>query len=128
MKEKEMIKKTTLVALATTTFAVLSPLMPVGQAFAHSELKSSRPKAGETLSAPKALNLDFDHPTRLTKLRLTSGGKEVPLVMDPSTGTAKSFAIPVPPLVPGEYQVRWSTLGSDGHVMTGNFSFTVTGK
>lgn len=99
-----------------------------GEAFAHAALKTSSPGNGSIVSAPKTLNLEFEHPAKLMKLKLTGEGKEVPVTVDPSAPAAKNFVIPLPALAAGKYQVKWATLGSDGHAMTGGFSFEVSGK
>ena len=99
-----------------------------GQALAHAALKSSSPKNGDAVTAPDSLNLQFDHPTRLTKLKLTTSGQEIPVPIDASAPAATSFTVRLPVLAPGRYELRWSTMGDDGHPMTGNLSFGVIGK
>jgi methionine-rich copper-binding protein CopC len=40
--------------------------------------------------------------------------------------SAAHVAVPLPPLAPGTYQVKWSALTvDDGHVVKGAFSFVV---
>jgi methionine-rich copper-binding protein CopC len=103
-------------------------LITAGPAFGHAALKSSAPKNGATTAAPKTLDLEFEHPARLTKIKLTTGDKEIPVVVDTTAPAAKSFSVPLPALAPGKYDAKWATLGADGHAMTGTLSFTVTGK
>ena len=120
----ERLLPTLLLALGAISLSLLLS----GEAFAHVALKSSSPGNGATVSAPKTLDLGFDHPAKLTKLTLTGGGKEIPVSVDSAAPAAKDFIIPLPALAPGEYRVRWAALGSDGHAMTGSFSFRITGN
>jgi hypothetical protein len=34
----------------------------------------------------------------------------------------------MPALKPGNYQIRWTAMATDGHVMSGALSFAVAGK
>jgi methionine-rich copper-binding protein CopC len=99
-----------------------------GQSLAHPMLEHSSPANHATLSTPpKMIDLTFGTATKLTKLKLLSAGREIPLALDRSFKASTTFSIPLPALKPGSYQVKWSTLSGDGHAMTGNLSFTVSG-
>jgi len=100
-------------------------LLLTSQAFAHAMLENSVPANKSVLfMAPKAIELQFGHITKLTKLTLVYSGQEIPLNIDLSATPSKSFSIPLPSLRSGNYQVKWSSLASDGHAMTGNFTFS----
>ena len=66
----------------------------------------------------------------MTSISLTdAGGVEVPLdalAQEDARGVAFSARVRGI-LPPGEYRVRWRTVGQDGHVITGTFVFLVTG-
>jgi methionine-rich copper-binding protein CopC len=109
--------------------SAITGLLVAGSTLAHAMLESSSPANHATLStAPKAIDLVFGHPTRLTKLKLLNAGQEIPVTIDPSAPASSTFSIPLPALKPGSYQVKWGTLSGDGHVMTGSLSFTVSGN
>lgn len=103
--------------------------MTINQASAHAMLEDSSPKNGSVLTvAPKAIHLEMGHPAKLTMFNLLNVERKIPVNFVPSTTDAKTFDIPVPALEPGKYEVKWATLGRDGHAMTGTLSFTLSGK
>ena len=110
--------KTLCAAVAAASLLAGTPV------FAHSLLKSSVPKNGTTVSSPRQLTMNFTKPVRLTAVNLSRSGKQVPLTRDRAT-QATSFSFPVPALAPGTYQVRWTAMARDGHVMSGELSFAV---
>lgn len=96
-----------------------------GPAFAHSPLQSTSPADGAVLDTPPdTIRLTFAKPARLTKLTLTYEGEERRLEL-----TKKSFAkeVMVDPgsAGGGKFLVGWRALGTDGHVLKGEFSYTV---
>jgi len=106
-------------------FAALS-LLSASPAFAHAALKSSAPSAGATVAAPERLSLTFTEKVRLTAVRLVVAGKNVSVETDRAVPPSETFSLPLSSLTPGNYQVRWSALGADGHPANGAFNFTVT--
>ena len=109
--------------------STIASLLFAGHALAHAMLESSSPANHAVLNAaPKTINLEFGHPTKLTKLKLLSSGQETPLTVDLSAPASTTFSLPLPALKPGTYQVKWSTLSADGHAMTGSLSFTLSGN
>ena len=98
------------------------------QVFAHAALESSSPANKALLNtAPKTLELKFGHPTKLTKLKLSSGEQDIPVTLDTAAPAAKNYTIALPELKPGAYQVKWGSLSADGHAVTGDFTFTISG-
>jgi methionine-rich copper-binding protein CopC len=97
-------------------------------AASHSLLLESRPAAGSTIAAaPPELHLRFNNriEKRLSRLRLIrEGGEERDLPLMPE-GAADRLSAPLPAVAPGKYRVEWQVLSTDGHVVTGRFSFTV---
>jgi hypothetical protein len=99
-----------------------------GLAWGHAKLQSTVPAADATVSAPKAITLDFNEEVRLAVLTLTTAGKAVPVKVDSGAAAAREVSVALPALGPGVYQVSWSAMSSgDGHVVKGRFSFTVAG-
>jgi methionine-rich copper-binding protein CopC len=95
-------------------------------AFGHAKLLSTTPAANAQVSTPKTLTLSFNEPVRLAVLKLSSGGKDIPLTLDRGAPGAAQVSVPLPALGAGTYQVEWSALTvDDGHVVKGTFSFTV---
>ncbi|MEV4954010.1 copper resistance CopC family protein [Paenarthrobacter nitroguajacolicus] len=97
-------------------------------ASAHDELVSSNPRTNERFSsAPSSVALRFSAP--LLKI-----GNEIRVVDAASTNWVRGEAVlaretltqPLSPdLPPGEYQVRWRVVSSDGHAINGSYSFLV---
>lgn len=96
-------------------------------AFAHSHLGSSSPEDGEVVTEEiNEITLNFEGKIEQgSSIELSNTqGQTIPIenisidegVM---TGTVAN------PLENGEYHVKWSNIGADGHVMEGDFSFTV---
>lgn len=98
-------------------------------AASHSLLLESTPAAGSTVAAaPPTLSLRFNNRVekRLSRLRLLNErGEPLPLAMPASDGPADRLSAPLPPLAPGAYRVEWQVLSTDGHVVSGRFSFRV---
>ena len=103
-------------------------LIHAGQATAHAMLENTSPANNAVLStAPKAIQLNFGHPTKLVMLKLLKGQETIPLSLERGQ-SAKNFSVTLPELTSGKYLATWSTLSDDGHPMKGNISFTITGK
>jgi hypothetical protein len=107
----------------------LSLLLGTGEALAHAKLLSSSPADKAQLAqAPKSLELKFSETARLAMVKLSSGGKEIPLSVDKSAKADQSFSLTLPALSPGSYTVQWTAVASDdGHVTKGSFSFSISG-
>jgi methionine-rich copper-binding protein CopC len=112
-------------AVAVVVFALASVATPVA---AHSLLLESAPAANATVdTAPPALRLRFNNriEKRLSRIRLVDErgqARDLPVAEE---GAADQLMASVPPVTPGKYRVEWQVLSTDGHVVTGRFSFTV---
>ena len=99
----------------------------VSTAAAHTPLTATVPAAKATVSAPiKEVVLEFGGDVRLTAFVLTDaeGGNKKVAAVPPAV--AKKFALAVEEdLKPGTYTVNWRAVGSDTHVVSGDFRFTV---
>ena len=96
-------------------------------AYAHTQLKASSPAADSSVTAPKALDLAFAGDVRLTSVQLTDSAGAAKRLDAVPTDVASRFSLAVhEPLAPGAYKVVWRAVGGDTHIVSGEFSFTVT--
>jgi methionine-rich copper-binding protein CopC len=94
-------------------------------ACAHAHLKASTPAAGSHLSAPPAaLSLEFTEAAQLTALSIEKSGAEPVKLRAPQSPQAH-ISVVLPALTPGTYVVRFRALGSDGHLVPGEFTFSL---
>ena len=121
---------------------LLCLLFPLS-ALAHSPLSNVSPEDGAKLEdAPTEISMVFKSPAKLIKLELfkekasakksllgglfgNDGGEVVPLPNAVLIEANETHVIPLPEITSGGYQVKWRAIGEDGHVMKGNFGFTV---
>lgn len=111
--------------------AVLAASGVRGTALAHARLVAVEPAAGARLSEPPALvRAIFNEPlAALSSLRLLDArGQEVAPPAGPAPDAPEELSVATPGLAPGVYTAVWSIIGTDGHVVKGNFAFTVLGS
>ncbi len=97
------------------------------EAFAHAYLNKSDPSDGAVVTAGQdRIELEFTGDMRLTLVRIESvdNASQVTLGELPKS-FVRSAQISTQPLSPGGYLVNWIGVGKDGHIMKGNFSFSV---
>ena len=125
-------------------FLALLLILPF-TAIAHSPLASSFPKDGEKLDmAPPEILLVFKSPAKLIKVdmeklsdkkrksllgKLFGSDDSEPVLLDTSflLKLKERHVISLPSLEMGDYMVFWRALAEDGHVIKGEFTFTVAG-
>jgi methionine-rich copper-binding protein CopC len=96
---------------------------------AHALVVESFPRAhAVVVVSPPRIVLRFN--SRIEKafssVALTGpGGRPVPLPVAAPDPAPNLLTLPLPPLEPGGYVVRWKVLSADGHVTVGAFRFTV---
>ncbi|KGR75635.1 copper resistance CopC family protein [Ureibacillus sinduriensis] len=96
-------------------------------AFAHTHLGSSTPEEGQVVTEQLSeITLNFEGKIEQSssfELSTMEGQsisiEEITINEGIMTGTVAN------PLENGEYQVEWSIIGADGHLMEGEYSFTV---
>ena len=121
---------------------LLCLLFPIS-ALAHSPLSNVSPGDGAKLEdAPTEISMVFKSPAKLIKLELlkekasakksllgglfgNAGGEVVPLPNAILMETSETHVIPMPEITSGDYHVKWRAIGGDGHVIKGDFAFTV---
>jgi copper resistance protein C len=108
---------------------VLGLLLAVGAA-AHSLLLEAAPAAGATLNAPPPqISLRFNNriEKKLSTIRvLDERGAPRPVTVLVGDGGADRLIATVPAaLAPGAWRVEWQVLSTDGHIVSGGYSFRV---
>lgn len=89
-------------------------------------LESSIPANGSTLfRSPQNMVFVFSRPVRLSEVTITSrGGMTMPMMVT-AAGNLERFSIPLPPLEPDRYTVRWRALDSAGQPHESSIAFTI---
>lgn len=101
-----------------------------GPAFAHTELVRSNPAANATVTtSPRTITLTFNErvvPT-FSKFELTMPAHrmDIPVSTTVSRDGKRIVGTVGSRLMKGSYRVSWTAAGSDGHRMTGSYSFKV---
>ena len=109
------------------TVAAVATVLIGSSVFAHAKLVSTSPADGARLAdAPVTLTLSFAEPVKLASVAISGAGHSVPIAVDRTAKATATVAVPLPALVPGRYDVRWSAVSpSDGHVTKGSLVFTI---
>ena len=103
--------------------AALLALTAVAQA--HTHLKEATPADKSVVNtAPANVVLKFSESAKVTALTLhKDGAADQKLTASPDTASAQVTAA-LPKLSPGKYSVNWRVVSDDGHIMSGQLSFT----
>lgn len=114
-----------LLALGATTAAATDVF--------HFALKQSAPAADATVPPPDEVRLWFtEAPTENSiGIRVIDEGGDPVATSDPTADPddgAVFFVEPSAPLTAGRYTVSWRGIGDDGHVVRGDFAFSVTAE
>ena len=99
----------------------------------HFGLRSSSPAADSSVPAPESLTLTFTQVPQDGSLaiRLIDSGEELVETGEPQYDEENRRIIRVSveeAVAAGAYTVAWRGIGDDGHVVRGDFSFTVTAE
>jgi len=80
-------------------------------------------------AAPQAIEMKFRGTARLVRVALT-GAQSGEVALSEEHLMVKKYlhTVALPAIVADEYEVRWRALSADGHVVKGNFSFTVSAE
>ena len=114
------------VRLLASLLSVLS-LVPVARVAAHSLLLESTPAANAVVTPPGRVELRFNNRIEraLSRIRLVDergARRELPI---DDHGSPDRLGAPLSSLSPGPYRVEWQVLSTDGHIVSGRFSFRV---
>jgi copper resistance protein C len=111
------------------TAALSTLLLMTGQttALAHAKMTASTPADGSTVAAGVSkIELNFSKPLRLSMVHVRDANKhDITLKSALPTAFAPVVKINVDSLTPGSYEVAWTAVAEDGHVMKGTFAFSV---
>lgn len=125
-----MNRTTRTIALAAACAATLTA--GAGVAAAHTEVRSSSPPAGATLTrVPTTMAVTFGEPIgRLGTMTMTrNGAGDLVRSASISPRNARTALIslkrPGPARQVGDYRLTWRITGADGHRVTGTIAFRV---
>ena len=100
--------------------------MAPAAALSHAFLSEATPLVGGSTGIATRVRLSLVA-LRFSGIDVTTGdGQAVPTkpaVVDP--GNDRQLVLPLPPLAPGRYRVRWHVVSVDTHRTEGEYSFTV---
>ncbi len=117
----------------TTIAAAIAAVLTLSlarHARAHAFPRSQTPSAGADLStAPAQVSITFDAPIEAMFSRLQvlgannaeEAGGHISLSKD-----RRTLSVPLKPLSPGNYTVRWAVVAEDGHRTEGSYTFTIS--
>lgn len=109
----------------------LSPLASSLPARAHAFPASEQPMVGSTVnSSPPAVVITFDSPIEALFAKLEvfdSSGQDEAAGAPTVDAYHRQLSVPLKPLKPGDYTVKWSVVAEDSHRTEGSFQFTVAG-
>lgn len=116
--------------LLVTILIGLLTLLGAGPAWAHPQILAIEPPPDAQLhAAPPLVVITFNEPIEALSTLALYDSRGAPVAegggRDPADPAR--LALDLPPLPPGLYTAVWTAAGSDGHVVRGNFSFTVLG-
>jgi copper resistance protein C len=111
--------------------ALLGLLFLSGPALAHSFLVDANPSSKDHVAAPKSVRLKFGGGVEPAYSKLTIETPDGKVLAQGAVGKPESpreLTLDAPELAPGRYIVRYRVLSTDGHIVEGNYDFTVDGK
>lgn len=115
-----------LMGVAMTTASIITP------ARAHSFLVEATPSSKDHVAAsPKTVKLRFGGGVEPKYSKLTIEDASGKLLGEGANGVPekpRELSMDAPELAPGKYVVRYRVLSTDGHIVEGNYEFTVDPK
>ena len=104
----------------------------VAPAMAHSFLVEAMPSSKDHVAtSPKTVKLRFGGGVEPKYSKLTVEGADGKVLGEGSIGVPdkpRELMMDAPELAPGKYVVRYRVLSTDGHIVEGNYEFTVDPK
>ncbi len=101
-------------------------------AFAHSFLVEATPSSKDHVTeVPKSVKLRFGGGVEPPYSKLTIETPDGKVLAEGSIGVPdkpRELSVNAPELAPGKYIVRYRVLSTDGHIVEGNYDFTVDSK
>tara|TARA_X000000950_G_scaffold122906_1_gene154115 strand:+ start:359 stop:706 length:348 start_codon:yes stop_codon:yes gene_type:complete len=97
--------------------------------YSHSQLTEILPRENVVYSkTPPEIKLKFRSQVKLVKINLNKindKNQKINLNLDSFTQRSKEFAIPMPKISSGKYNILWRALSPDGHIIKGKSEFEV---
>ena len=119
-----MRTRTSLVAVAAASLLVLAVAAPV---LAHAELVSSDPADKAVLAAsPTTITLTFSEDLDASKSSFKVVGPAGTVGTGKVGGVTTQMLLPGLSLVPGDYEIQWTSMSTDQHLLRGTLTFTVS--
>lgn len=119
----ENVKKIFLLAIVLFSIGVAYPVA------AHSDLVSAVPSPGAQLAeSPAEIRLTFSEPVAASsriELFMDDFQRVDGLVSQFNPAQPEQIYTPLPVLEPGVYTVQWAAASTDGHEISGSYSFSV---
>lgn len=113
--------------LRTITIALLLSLIATA-GHTHSKMSKSIPANGSTAQPGlPEITLGFAKPVRLILVKMTETSNKIEIKPNfkPAAKFGTTFPVKVEPLQAGDYEVNWTAIAKDGHVMKGSLNFKV---
>ncbi len=111
---------------------VVAGMFAASSAFAHSFLVEATPSSKDHVAAsPKTVKLRFGGGVEPAYSKLTIEGADGKVLATGAIGVPdkpRELSVDSPELAPGKYIVRYRVLSTDGHIVEGNYEFTVDPK
>lgn len=118
--------------LASAVVIGVAAVFAAGAAFAHSFLVEATPSSKDHVSdSPKVVKLRFGGGVEPPYSKLTIETPDGKVLAEGAIGTPdkpRELSVNSPDLTPGKYIVRYRVLSTDGHIVEGNYEFTVDPK
>jgi copper resistance protein C len=123
-----LASRTSRLAIVGGVFAALS----AAPAMAHSFLVDATPSPKDHVAtAPKSVKMRFGGAVEANYSKITiedANGKTIVDGAQAVPDKPKELTLDAPELAPGHYVVRYRVLSQDGHIVEGNYDFTVDAK
>lgn len=111
---------------------VMAASVAASPARAHSFLVEATPSSKDHVAAsPKTIKLRFGGGVEPKYSKLTVEDASGKVLSEGSIGVPdkpRELSMEAPELAPGKYVVRYRVLSTDGHIVEGNYEFTVDPK
>ena len=111
----------------TAALVGLIALAAPSAALAHAKMTASKPADGSTVAPGLSeIELNFSKPLRLSMVHVRDASKhDVALKSALPAAFGPAVKLSTETLTAGSYEVTWTAVAEDGHVMKGNFKFSV---
>jgi methionine-rich copper-binding protein CopC len=115
-------------AMIGAGFGAVAMLAPA-RAFAHAFPIAEQPRVGSTVNKPPSqATITYDVPIEslFARLQVLDAAGHDEAASEPQVGAGRrELSVPLKPLGPGDYTVKWAVVAEDGHRTEGSYMFTV---